>query len=255
MPDRALVFDGSQVGAVSYRNLSIDVSTTRFIESSGVPTDAAIVDRTWEFVNKTGGADRRFRDNRELPIVVYEEIHLHSAAGLNELLHVSRQGTGAAIAKAVAALVRLEQGFDDLEDLPAGDPNEALKQLFGPKKPPKPLLTDLLEDLGQSTSHEDPKQQASNEALKQLFGKGKPTDAPDSELAALLVHREYLETKGLMARIENALETHRRNPLTPLTLLSLTPHEELKIRETVEQEIARIDDRIAELRSQQRPSQ
>lgn len=91
-PDRVLVFEPSGVGAVSYENLSIDVSSKRFIEDGSVPKDAQIVDRTWAFINKSGGPDRRFKNNRELPIALYEEVHLRSQTGLNECIQLSRHG-------------------------------------------------------------------------------------------------------------------------------------------------------------------
>jgi hypothetical protein len=91
-PDRLLVFDSESVGAVGYAALAVERLPTRFIEADSVPLDAKVVDRTWRFVNKKGGPDRRFKDNRELPICEYEAIHFGSDTGLNELLHASRAG-------------------------------------------------------------------------------------------------------------------------------------------------------------------
>lgn len=103
-PDRILVYDHGGVGAVSYRDLRVSVRDQRFIESDGVPSDAEVVDRTWKYVNKKGGPDRRFKDNSELPICLYEEIHLSSETGLNELLQISRRGPGESLARAFASL-------------------------------------------------------------------------------------------------------------------------------------------------------
>ncbi|MBS1157107.1 MAG: hypothetical protein H6R07_3031 [Proteobacteria bacterium] len=103
-PDRVLVYDQNGVGAVSYQELRIEVGTTRFIESESVPRDAEVVDRTWKYVNKSGGPDKRFKDNKELPICRYEEITLSSHSGLNESLQLSRCGTGNGFAEAIASL-------------------------------------------------------------------------------------------------------------------------------------------------------
>lgn len=103
-PDRLLVFEGSQVGAVGYDGLRVEIGTTRFIEDESVPPDAQVVDRTWRYVNKKGGPDRRFTNNQELPIALYETIHFRSASGLNELLHASRIGVGVPLAAALAAM-------------------------------------------------------------------------------------------------------------------------------------------------------
>lgn len=89
LPDRILVFQGSAVGAVGYDQLSLEIGTTRFIESEGVPGDAPVVGSTWQYVNKSGGPDRRFNNNRQLPILQYGEIHLASPTGLNEVIQVS----------------------------------------------------------------------------------------------------------------------------------------------------------------------
>jgi hypothetical protein len=103
-PDRVLVFDSNGVGAVSYPELRVDFGAARFIESDSVPRDAEVVDRTWKYVNKSGGPDRRFKDNKELPVCRYEEITLSSQSGLNEVLQLSRCGSGSDFAKAISLL-------------------------------------------------------------------------------------------------------------------------------------------------------
>lgn len=59
------------------------------IEHESVPTDAPVVGSTWQYVNKSGGPDRRFNNNRQLPILQYGELHLTSSTGLNEVIQVS----------------------------------------------------------------------------------------------------------------------------------------------------------------------
>lgn len=103
-PDRVLVYDADGVGAVSYPDLRIAVNETRFIETDPIPRDAEIVDRTWRYVNKSGGPDRRFKNNKELPICRYEEITLSSQTGLNEILQLSRCGSGSNFASAISQL-------------------------------------------------------------------------------------------------------------------------------------------------------
>jgi hypothetical protein len=105
-PDRVLVYDQNGVGAVSYQELRIDVGATRFIESESVPRDAEVVDRTWKYVNKSGGPDRRFKDNKEFPVCRYEEVTLSSESGLNEVLQLSRCGFGRGLADAVSLLCK-----------------------------------------------------------------------------------------------------------------------------------------------------
>jgi len=89
-PDKILVFEGKNVGGLSYGSLSASITTTAFIESDGVPSDSRVIGQTWRYVNKNGGPDRRFKDNYQIPIAQYEEVHFTSTSGLNELLHISR---------------------------------------------------------------------------------------------------------------------------------------------------------------------
>jgi len=103
-PDRLLVFTSNGVGAVSYDSLNMSISSTRFVEEGRVPNDSKIVDRTWKYVNKKGGPDRRFKDNRELPIVMYEQMLLGSSSGLNELIQLSKEGIGFGFSQVVAIL-------------------------------------------------------------------------------------------------------------------------------------------------------
>jgi len=104
LPDRLLVYDASGIGAISYRTLDLSVEKQRFIEEGSVPTDATVVDRTWRYVNKSGAPDRRFRDNREIPICLYDELTFRTPSGLNEILQVSRSGVGEGFVAAVRYL-------------------------------------------------------------------------------------------------------------------------------------------------------
>lgn len=88
-PERILVYESGKVGAVSYNDLKLDVSSTRFIEEEAVPSDSQIVDRTWRYTNKSGGPDKRFKDNREIPIVLYERLMFTSESGLREYFDAS----------------------------------------------------------------------------------------------------------------------------------------------------------------------
>lgn len=106
-PDRVLVFGRTGVGAVPYGRLGVSFVPTRFIESGFVPRDARIVDHTWRYVNRSGGPDRRFRDNRQIPVALYDELRLHSDTGLNVVLQLSRLGTGEHLRAAVGMLAAI----------------------------------------------------------------------------------------------------------------------------------------------------
>jgi len=104
LPDVVLIEDGSRFGAVAYGNLVVRAEPSRFIEEDTVPRDAQIVDHTWRFPNRDGGPDRRFNNNRQLPICLYESLHLSSSDGLNEVLQFSRFGTAAPFVQSLRAM-------------------------------------------------------------------------------------------------------------------------------------------------------
>lgn len=123
MPDVLLIKDGSHFGAVNYADLNFRWQESRFIESGHVPNDARIVGHTWKHPNKSGGPDRRFKDNRQIPVCLYETMHLTSRSGVNELVEFSRTGVVAGFVdgcRMLAALPREVKGIP-----PATMPNYA----------------------------------------------------------------------------------------------------------------------------------
>lgn len=89
LPDMLLIKQGKTFGALTYHDLSCRLSSTAFIEEDGVPRDAVVIGQTWKYVNKSGGPDRRFKDNRQLPICKYGELIL-TGPGLNTIFMFSK---------------------------------------------------------------------------------------------------------------------------------------------------------------------
>ncbi len=88
-PDSVLIVAVDGVAILRYSDLFCELSTTRFIESEGLPNDALVLGQTWAYVNKQGGPDRRFNNNRQMPICLYGELTLKSSGGLNQLIQIS----------------------------------------------------------------------------------------------------------------------------------------------------------------------
>ena len=105
-PDAAFVFDGKQVGALSYNSINIHGEGEAFIEDGTVPGDAKVIRHTWKYPNKSGGPDRRFSNNFQIPVCLYELARFSSSTGLNELLQFSRTGVVAPFANAIKNLAR-----------------------------------------------------------------------------------------------------------------------------------------------------
>ncbi len=108
LPERLLVKRGSTFAAVFYKNLKITSSITRFIEEEGLAGDAIVVGNTWKYVNKNGGPDRRFNDNRQIPICAYSEYMLTSDTGVYEVITTSKQGAMDAFAGFLAQIGSLQ---------------------------------------------------------------------------------------------------------------------------------------------------
>lgn len=104
LPDFMLVVHAGTVGAVAYDQLDIRWQDSSFIEEGVVPPDTTVLFHTWKHPNKSGGPDRRFANNFQIPVCLYESIHLTSSNGLNELLQVSCKGVAAPFAAAVGQL-------------------------------------------------------------------------------------------------------------------------------------------------------
>ena len=96
-PDRILAFQGKTVGAIDYAELEAVNLPVTFVEDGTVPSDALVTGHTWQYVNKKGGPDKRFKNNRQMPLCRYNKMQLTTRKGLDIYLMCSRDG-----------------GFDDL---------------------------------------------------------------------------------------------------------------------------------------------
>lgn len=103
-PDRLLAFQGRSVGAVAYADLTLESVAARFIERERVPSDATVVDHTWQYVNKKGGPDKRFKDNKQYPVCLYNELHLTTSSGLDIQFMGSKDGAFEALAESIGEL-------------------------------------------------------------------------------------------------------------------------------------------------------
>ncbi|WP_264502349.1 hypothetical protein [Luteolibacter flavescens] len=69
---------------LEYKDLDVEYRVTKFIERETLPRDATVVGQTWSKTNKDGSPDRRFNDNKQIPIAKYGRISIRSTTGLNE---------------------------------------------------------------------------------------------------------------------------------------------------------------------------
>lgn len=106
LPDRLIVYESGRFAGVPYQELDVAIEETAFVEVDSVPSDARVVGQTWRFVNKSGGPDRRFNNNRQLPVVAYFKVSLQSRSGMHIVFQLS---SGDAARGAKVALDRLCQ--------------------------------------------------------------------------------------------------------------------------------------------------
>lgn len=105
LPDFLLVSTEDKVGAIEYSNLEILASQGHFIIEGTVPEDAIVTGKTWQFPNKKGGPDKRYKVNRELPIANYGYIRLNSQSGLSEFFQLSNPRKSSEFAEALLQFV------------------------------------------------------------------------------------------------------------------------------------------------------
>lgn len=115
-PDCMLVEENGRFGAVRYESLRIAVRDQRMIVDVA-PPDARVVGQTWKYVNKNGSPDRRFKDNSQLPICLFEEIGMISDGGFKGLLQVSKYGVSGAFGDATTEIGRITNELKDAEPL------------------------------------------------------------------------------------------------------------------------------------------
>jgi hypothetical protein len=89
LPDKVFFVRKRKVGMIDYSDFRISVSSVRFVETDPVPKDAQVVGHTWQYVNKNGTPDKRFKNNRKIPVCLYGQVFLRSSSGLNVELQVS----------------------------------------------------------------------------------------------------------------------------------------------------------------------
>ncbi|MGH1591339.1 hypothetical protein ACRBEV_26975 [Methylobacterium phyllosphaerae] len=96
--------DSTDYALVDLRHLHLDVQARAFVEEEAVPSDAPVIDHAWAKANRDGSPDRRFRDNRQIPVVRYGELRFSTPDGVVEAYHVSNCDAAIAFGNAFHAL-------------------------------------------------------------------------------------------------------------------------------------------------------
>ncbi len=76
LPSGVLVKKGLVYVAYSYEQINLSASTINFIESGSIARDAEVIKRTWQYVNRNGSPDGRFKNNKQLPVCLYGSLSI-----------------------------------------------------------------------------------------------------------------------------------------------------------------------------------
>lgn len=122
-PEVAIIKHGRRFGAVGYDDLIVKSKTMHFVWDGGVqPSDAAVVGHTWQHPNKSGGPDRRFARNRQLPLLQFENMYLLSESGICEYVQFSRVGVVEPFADSLQNLPRQREATNQSTPLEQSGP-------------------------------------------------------------------------------------------------------------------------------------
>ena len=92
---------------IDLKELDINYCRSNFTETESIPSDAEMVRKVWAKSNKNGTRDKRFKDNRELPVMAYGEIIMKAQGGMKEALMFSRDDACREFVSAVTELQRI----------------------------------------------------------------------------------------------------------------------------------------------------
>lgn len=138
LPDRLLLKRNNKFAAVQYGNIDIRILPVSFREYNGVPSDATVTDYTYKYVNKNGGADRRFANNPRVPICAYTEYHFSSDEGINEVIMPSKTDAMDEFIIQLKTIGKLQNGY--LQQTPSTDTYKP-KANFSQQSAPNPQVT------------------------------------------------------------------------------------------------------------------
>jgi hypothetical protein len=103
LPDRLLAIAGSRVTSLAYPVLQVGAEQDNFREDGSAPSDATLVGMTWVYVNNNGTPDRRFKNNRRIPIYAYSELKVNHTS-LSFIVQFSKQNAAVPITEALRRL-------------------------------------------------------------------------------------------------------------------------------------------------------
>ncbi len=102
-PDRVVVDNGNKITSIPYAQINGAVFSVNYIEDDDIFEESAapIVGWTWLRCKKDGSRDLRFKENRKIPIKLYEVLSLSDRNGFDEAIMFSMPGVASDILNAI----------------------------------------------------------------------------------------------------------------------------------------------------------
>lgn len=88
LPDKILILNKNKIGAIDISKIIVTVDSINFI-TDVAPRDSKVINYTWQYVNNNGSPDKRFKNNRQLPVCLYGRISFKSEDGFNTIIYCS----------------------------------------------------------------------------------------------------------------------------------------------------------------------
>lgn len=89
LPDKVIFVRKAQVGAVNISSINMSCNYSDFRWYDAVPSDTVVTGYSWQYVNKNGSPDKRYKDNRQVPICKFGYMEITSPEGINIMLYTS----------------------------------------------------------------------------------------------------------------------------------------------------------------------
>ncbi|KXK56935.1 MAG: hypothetical protein IPM61_11655 [Chlorobi bacterium] len=110
LPDCMITRISGQWLRLEYSDVQIKARTQDFIEDGFfIPKDAPVVGQTWKYVNKSGGPDKRMKDNKQIPVLRYDFLEISVGNKYQESIYCSAPGCAEPFAQALLAYKQATQ--------------------------------------------------------------------------------------------------------------------------------------------------
>lgn len=113
----------SSFSVIPYTSVSLNGIRRRFNEDDVLPADSRHLGYTWKYVNKSGGPDKRFADNKQIPVMEYGDLTIEYATNSSRFMFSNSD-----------ALIAFSDSFSEMAT--ASKSNTSLvSSFFTPSKP------------------------------------------------------------------------------------------------------------------------